>query len=320
MKIAVDLRVFSSWSITGVGHYTYQTLSHLLALDKHNSYQLFFNSHKTNDFIKRLQTEWGKYPNVEFCLFNYPNKLLNASLFFFQSPKLDQLANQADLFWFPNFNFWHLSSAVKSIVTVHDLSFANLPMFYSLKMRAWHWFVSPAQKLKQANKIIAVSQNTKNDLKQTYGLPDSKIKVIYSGINQAENCELEAKDAKINLPGKFILFLGTLEPRKNIIGLIRAFEFLNKPEYSLVIAGGRGWLYKKIYQVARKSFLRDKIVFINYPSDYLVQKLYAKASLLVWPSFYEGFGFPPLQAMSRDWISNVSEENLTDVSPEIGDL
>lgn len=118
---------------------------------------------------------------------------------------------------------------------------------------------------------------------------------------------LEVKD-KYNLPFKFILFLGTIEPRKNIVGLIRAYDELQKfaeetdnedlKKYKLVIAGTKGWLNEAIFNEVRKSENKDKIMISGFIDDKDKTAIYNLASVFAYPSFYEGFGFPPLEAMS----------------------
>ena len=167
------------------------------------------------------------------------------------------------------------------------------------KMSFWHKVVKPGQKLKSADKIIAVSNSTKKDLVEVYGIPENKVSVIYSGVNVGRGTRDEGLiKEKYSLPHKFILYLGTLEPRKNVEGIISAFEQITDSGYSLVIGGGKGWLYRKIYKKASRSSAKDKIKFIDYVDPADRSALYQLADLFIWPSFYEGFGFPPLEAMS----------------------
>ncbi len=310
-------------------------------VDKENQYYLFYNSFKKVE--DNFLAEWKKYQNVHFCGFRWPNKLLNFCFKFLRWPKIDQLIVNSsqftvtlspagrgkgegalDLFFIPNLNFLAVSRGVKKIITIHDLSFLRYPRFFSWKRRLWHWFVNPKKLIRGADKIIAVSENTKRDLVELYKVASEKVSVIYSGVTPhltspprgeeiAENLPLpngervgvrgfEEVKKKYNLPENFILFLGTLEPRKNIEGLIRAFEILKQsskfqvPSSKLVVVGPRGWLYKKILARAEKSSVRDDIKFINYISPEEKFAFYKLAKLFVYPSFYEGFGFPPLEA------------------------
>jgi glycosyltransferase involved in cell wall biosynthesis len=301
MNIGVDVRSLLEKERSGVGEYTYQLLGAIFDIDRENQYYLFYNSWKKvgGDFL----SEWKKHSNVHFCEFHWPNKLLNFCFKFLQRPRVDKLISSAgkiDLFFIPNLNFIALSRGVKKIITVHDLSFEFFPKFFSWKRRMWHWFINPKKLIRSADKIIAVSENTKKDLMELYKVAAEKVNVIYSGVGGSENIlDVEMVKKKHNLPEKFILFLGTLEPRKNIEGLIQAFEIFKKEDradYKLVIVGPCGWLYKKILARADKSPACDDIEFINYiaPEEKFV--FYKLAKLFVYPSFYEGFGFPPLEA------------------------
>ncbi len=294
MKIAVDVRGLLSRQITGVGEYTFNLLAALLAAEPDNRYVLFSSSIKT----LFLPQEFFNNPRIEHRHLKCPNKLFNGSLKFFNRPKLDKLAGPLDVWWFPNLNFWSLTPDCPSVITVHDLSFAKLPWAYSLKRRLWHQAINPKKKLFQASVLAAVSQNTKNDLIQTYGIQPQKIEVVYPALPDWQSNFGSEFEQDVVLPAKYLLFLGTLEPRKNIESVIRAFAQLALPGLSLVIAGGQGWLYQKIYHLVNELNLQNKIRFLGYVSAEQKKALLTRASVLIWPSFYEGFGLPPLEAMA----------------------
>jgi glycosyltransferase involved in cell wall biosynthesis len=305
MNIAIDIRSLLDNKPGGVGRYTFHLLDAFFRNDKTNQYFLFYNSFRKGQNI--FQEKWGNLPNVHFCAFRWPNKILNFCLRFFHWPKLDVLISnrtkrtKIDIFFIPNLNFISLSEGVKKIITVHDLSFERYPSFFSWKSRFWHWLVEPRKLINSCEKIIAVSENTKRDLIELYGISPEKIQVIYSGIEyQYTTQEIQSVRQKYNLPEHFILFLGTLEPRKNIIGLIQAFEILKEkykfPNLQLVIVGRCGWSYQKIFRRVRKSRFAQEIRFIDYIEDGEKFAFYKLADLFVYPSFYEGFGFPPLEA------------------------
>lgn len=306
MNIGIDIRSLLERERSGVGEYTYQLLNAIFSIDKENHYFLFYNSWKKVNHL--LPTEWKDLPNVNFCGFNWSNKLLNFCLKFLYWPKIDRMMQQKiDLFFIPNLNFISLSHRVKKIITVHDLSFERYPGFFSWKRRLWHQFVNPKKLICSCDKIIAVSENTKRDLTELYNVAPEKIKVIYSGVMQEsgivrQESRIEEIKKRYNLPENFILFLGTLEPRKNIEGLIRAFELLNQKSnvknqnYKLVIVGPRGWGYQNILKKIKQSSLRDDIKLINYILPEEKFAFYKLAKLFVYSSFYEGFGFPPMEA------------------------
>lgn len=298
MEIGVDLRVLLKRPLTGVGLYTAGLLTELLKSDQHNFYKLFLSGANVPE---EVFNRWQSFANVKLYRYNYPNKFLNGSLAFFKKPSLDRLMGSCQIFWFPNLNFWSVSHSCQTIVTIHDLSFERIKWAYSAKMRLWHALIQPKEKLTSAAKIIAVSQHTKKDLTEIYGLAEDKIEVVYPGIEQVvpTASAIQSVKEKYHLPEKFILFLGTLEPRKNVEGVIRAFESLKLPEHHLVIAGAQGWLCRRINRLVNRSLLKEKIRLIDYVLPPERRSLYRLAALLVWPTFYEGFGFPPVEAMAQ---------------------
>jgi glycosyltransferase involved in cell wall biosynthesis len=218
-----------------------------------------------------------------------------------------------DIFFMPNLTFASLSKKVRLFITLHDLSFERYPEMFSWKRRLWHYLIQPRKICEKAEKIITVSQSTKNDLISLYKINPQKISVIYSGIADKfkiidrNNKQLIAIKEKYQLPYRFILYLGTIEPRKNMISLIGAFnqfkiqtqkennEELNK--YKLVIVGQDGWLMKKTLKEIEISPFREDILKINSVTEEDKEYFYNLASVFVYPSFFEGFGFPPLEAM-----------------------
>ncbi len=313
MNIGIDIRPLMSPVRSGVGEYSYELLNAIFIIDKTNQYFLFYNScTDVSEFIPN----W-KQDNISYIKTDWPNKMFNASAKLFSFPKIDATIEKRvkfaqnkklDYFFSSNFNFTPLSKSAKTVLTVHDLSFEFFPEFYSLKQRLWHQAINPKRQCQRADIILVPSENTRRDLMDLYKISPEKINVLYPGTNcyseqdegsfQKKKLEIQKK---YSLPEKFILFLGTVEPRKNILGLIAAFEqayskFSNP--HSLIIAGHKGWRDKKIYKKFQFSPYKDKIKFIGSIGPEEKQTLYSLASLFVYPSFYEGFGFPVVEAMS----------------------
>jgi len=291
---------------SGVSEYTLNLVRAILEEDRENEYKLFYNSGR--DISGRMPE--FKYEKAEVVSAHYPNKIFNYLMQkTLRQPKVDQLLG-VDIFWLPNLNFISLSSQAKKILTIHDLSFLRCPNFFSLQRNLWHCIINIKKLIRESDKIIAVSENTKNDIMELAGVSEAKIEVIYSGIDEEfriidkNDQSLEEVKKKYDLADKFILFLGTLEPRKNIIGLIKAFnEFREnwaggKERIELAIAGGRGWKEKGARQEREKSKYKEDIKFLGYIPRQDKAYLYNLASIFVYPSFYEGFGFPPLEAMA----------------------
>ncbi|MFZ5364779.1 MAG: glycosyltransferase family 4 protein [Patescibacteria group bacterium] len=302
-NIAIDVRCLMEEKITGVGEYTFNLLKEIFKQDRQNRYFLFFNKQNPyKKFINLLKT-----PSNTLCEFNIPNRLLNLSIKFFDRPFLDSLIHakyksKIDLFFFPNLNFFSVSSFCKTIITGHDLSYELFPDFYDFKRRLWHRLIDSQGAFLRSDKIVAVSENTKQDLINVFNVNPNKITVVHSGIKIEAPATVDQRVIeKYHLPEKYILTLSTLEPRKNIETLIEAYDLLRKnanvPQ-ALVIAGPAGWKHDPILAGAKKSKNHQDIIFCDYVSVADKPHIYKQADLFVFPSYYEGFGFPPLEAMA----------------------
>jgi glycosyltransferase involved in cell wall biosynthesis len=311
MRIGIDIRCLAEGKRTGVEEYVLNLLPNIFEIDKKNEYLLFFNSFKES----KVDLSWtNKYSNVSIKKFSFPNKIINLFFWYFNFPKIDSLLGGIDLFFMPNLGFGSVSNKCKLILTVHDLSFERFPDFFSLKRKWWHIFINPKKICQRADKIIAVSESTKNDLISLYQLPESKIVTIRSAISDKfavisrnDPRLLEVKE-KYGLPYRFILYLGTIEPRKNIQSIVLAFDELQKNvkkynqkevlKYKLVIAGGIGWKYEEIFSCGGAPICIKDAIFTGAIKEKDKVYLYNLASVFVYPSFFEGFGFPPLEAMA----------------------
>lgn len=307
MRIGIDVRCLAEGKRTGVEEYTLGLLKELFARDTENEYILFFNAWRKSvpDF-----TWIEAYPQVTLRVFRYPNKLLNLALWYFRYPKLDRLLGGVDIFFLPNLNFAAVSRDCRLVVTAHDLSFELFPETFSWKQRLWHYLIDFRRLARTADRVIAVSRSTRADLMTEYGVADERIVVIPSGVDprfapmDRNSPELMRVKEKYYLPYRFILYLGTFEPRKNIRSIIEAYETLRQTggptveKYELVIAGTPGWKCEDVREATQASPYREHIHFPGFIADADKVALYNLASVFVYPSFYEGFGFPPLEAMA----------------------
>jgi len=320
MRIGIDIRTLMDVRYSGVAEYVLHLLHAIFKLEQENQqdqqqaeqtesnqYYLFYNSAKN---LSQTMPKFD-YPNVQMIGRRYPNKLLNYALLkLLNWPKTNQLFQQElDFFLMPHLNFVALESKTKNILTIHDLSFLRYPKFFSWRQNVWHSIINVKKLVRKFDTIVAISENTKQDLIELCNVPEEKIKVILSAIDD-EYQVIEKTDArlmevknKLNLPDRFILHLGTVEPRKNIEGLIVGYNDFreNHPDaddVKLVIAGGRGWKSEKIYQAIKNSKYQADIILTGYIEDQDKVALYNLAEVLAYPSFYEGFGFPPLEAMA----------------------
>jgi glycosyltransferase involved in cell wall biosynthesis len=197
----------------------------------------------------------------------------------------------------------------RTILTVHDLSFMRLPECAEAGLRAYLSKVVP-RSIERADLVLADSQSTKNDLIELLGVSPDKIEVVYAGVERRfrpmeGEAALQRVKQRYGLHFPFILSLGTLEPRKNFSGLIEAYGLMRDSgagiadrRLKLVIAGGKGWLYEKIFARVKELGLEDEIIFPGFVADEDLPALYNLAELFVFPSLYEGFGLPPLEAMA----------------------
>lgn len=328
MRIGIDVRCLAQGKRTGVEEYTLALLGQLFETDRENQYVLFFNAWRET----LVDFGWAtKHANVTVKRYRIPNKLLNLSLWYFGFPRLDRLVGGTDVFFLPNLNFAAVSHRTALVVTAHDLSFELFPETFPWKARLWHFLVGFRRLLRRADAVIAVSQSTRDDLAERYGIPEGRLHIVRSGIGKhfrpmSRNDEaLLAVQTRYHLPYRFILSLGTFEPRKNILSLVEAFEALARSgaaafdKYALVLAGASGWKSAPLYERIRRSEFRDRILLPGFIADADKPALYNLAAAFVYPSFFEGFGFPPLEAMACGVPTIVSHSSsLPEIVGEAG--
>lgn len=307
MNIGIDIRPLEGSSRGGVAEYTKNMLPALIRSAPSHDFFIFCNSYK-----HRASLDLFDLPNVRIKEFHYPNKLFNFSCRYFNYPKLDKLIGGLDVFFSPHFFPAPVSSKCKKITTFHDISFELFPEFFNLKRRVWHKYINPEQQAKTSDAIIAVSDSTKKDLEDIYGIDSGKVFVVYSGTSvlSEEDTKWKNTRSKYKLTNKYILALNTIEPRKNMISAVRAFNAIAEdPEFSdvsLVIAGSLGWSYKPFLKELDRSPYKDRIILTGPVLDKEKALIYKNALVFIYPSLYEGFGFPPLEAMSQGTPAIVS--------------
>jgi glycosyltransferase involved in cell wall biosynthesis len=192
----------------------------------------------------------------------------------------------------------------QSVITIHDLAFLLYPHFLTKESARYYGQIDQAWR--KTNHIIAVSEATKQDSIKLLGVPEKKITVIHEAVNPIYRPidQTEARRVthqKYKLDQGFILFVSTIEPRKNLPGLLRAYRRLRddyKREEPLVLAGLNGWLWEEVYETVDNLDLAKHVAFLGRVPDEDLVYLYNAASLFVHPSFYEGFGLTPLEAMT----------------------
>ncbi len=294
MRIAIDFRSLLEPFPSGISEYAYQIIRQLIAIDQKNEYLLFCNAQRP--LPQRIVSSFQQ-DNVRLVARKIPNKVFNSLQVSFHKPLIDEMCGGADILFMPNMNFISLSKKAKLVVTLHDCSFLY-PSFYSTKAMWWHRFIGPRKIISRADRIIAVSRSTKEDVLQNFGLPEKKVVVIYSGVDEKyfqmrSDQRIEAIKKKYSLRTPYVLFLGTVENRKNINGILQAWRDMSpdyKRKHQLLIAG--------------KAMKRDigshdpSVRFLGYIDAEDKAYLYAQATAFIYPSFFEGFGLPVVEAMA----------------------
>ena len=283
---------FITKKVTGVERYAVELSRALKKIDQN----ILFVSPKNkfiNSNIKNLETvEAGYFNNylweqIELPLFLYRNK----------KPLLVNPVNTAPIFY------------DNQILVVHDIAFLHNPEWYTKKAAVFFKFIV-GKSIKASKKIITVSNFSKNELIKYLKIPPEKIEVIHSGIPSSI-----LKYANYNYPnefGDYILSVSSLEPRKNIKSLIEAFIKLNRKDIKLIIVGKKNPL---VFNDAKLGIGKhDNIIFLGYVEDEALAKLYKNARLFAYLSYYEGFGFPPVEAIACGCPTMVSN---TSSLPEI---
>ncbi len=300
MRVGIDVRLVYHRQ-AGISWYTLRLLQALSQIDHRNDYVLLQH---------RRQVE----PLIAAQNFTTASLLTPAHHRFEQWPlSLETRLLGLDLLHSPDF-IPPLHNRIPSVITVHDLGFLIYPNFVTSESARYYGQIELA--VRRANRIIAVSNSTRSDLVKLLGAPESKINVIYEAADPlfqpidttiARTCLDTSLDTSldttaINIPERFILFVGTIEPRKNLGTLLRAYQQLRNLytiDIPLVLAGAPGWLFHDINDLVKSLGLTEHVIFTgSIPDNEHLRALYNLATMLVHPAYYEGFGLPPLEAMA----------------------
>jgi len=295
-RIGIDARLFGTAMAVGIGRYTEELIRHLVELDKDNQYHIFLSKAATASFpiyapnLSKTGVNFSHYSYRE--QFKYPAILRKANL---------------DLIHYTNFNSPVFFTKTPSVVTIHDLT---LWFFPGRGQKSWfrrmvYRFVIK-KTCQNAKRIIAITKRTKQDIVKILGINPEKITIIYEAVSKS--CKIISNDQKIkklkhkfNISKPYIMYVGQWREHKNIIRMIRAFSLFRRRyniDYQLVMVGKIDKKYPQIKATVKELELTEHVIFMGYIADSELPYVYNGAEFFVWPSLYEGFGLPPLEAMA----------------------
>lgn len=282
MRIAIDASRCTVARVTGTENYAIQLIRALIRLNTRHRITLYFRDQPRADLFPA--SSWVEQRIIPFK--RVWTHLRFAAALWQDKPDVTFVPAHTLPFVFPG----------RAIATVHDLGFKYFPQAHPTSQRLYlDW--TTRYSANRANIILADSQATADDLHKYYGTSPTKIRVVYPGVDKPVVGDIEAVRQKYKLPERYFLFIGTLQPRKNIARLVQAYALWRKQHPNdpteLVLAGGQGWLYDPAWTAGVEG-----IHLTGYIDDVDKGALYAGALALVFPSLYEGFGFPALEAMS----------------------
>lgn len=214
----------------------------------------------------------------------------------------ETLIGPVDLFHGPDFVLPPLRRRTRAIVTVHDLSFLHLPYCFEPALLAYLNSAVP-RAVERADWVLADSESTRRDAIELLGVPEQQTSVLYPGVEPrfqpiADQATLSRVRTQYQLPERFILSVGTVQPRKNYVRLVKAFTRLDVKDVHLVIAGGKGWLYQDLLDQIAELGLHERVHLTGYVDDTDLPAIYNLAQVVAMPSLYEGFGIPIVEAMA----------------------
>lgn len=298
MVIGIDASRAFVQSPTGTENYSHQIITHMLQLPEAKSH-FFVLFTRPNSIIP---SEIYRYSNVVVKEIKYRHLWTQVGLAKETWKKFSN--SQIDVLWVPAHTLPILRNPrIKTVVTIHGLEYRWLPEYNNLLQR-WYLPLSTYYAAKSADKIICVSRATEMDLKNEISFDIQKSTVIWEGVGEDDRSSIvDGRDtyAKYNLVAKkYILFVGTVQPRKNISTLIRAFAAFSEhhPDWKLVIAGSIGWKAELDLAEPERLGIPQKVIFTGRVSQAALRELYLGAGIFVLPSLTEGFGLPVLEAMA----------------------
>ncbi|MDQ5823583.1 MAG: glycosyltransferase family 4 protein [Chloroflexota bacterium] len=309
MKIALDYTT-GIYPGAGIARYTRSLVAALAELDGENSYRLFYAARglpRPTPETRQAAALFRGHPNFRPARVPMSVREMFAAWQRLRVPvPVDLFAGRMDLLHSPDFvSPPHVTG--KDVITVHDLSFMVVPECAEPKLAAFLGKTVP-RAVRRADHIIAVSRQTHDDLVKLLHVPPGRITVAYNGVDERFAPGAGANKAhslrnQLGLPERFILHVGTIEPRKNLARLVEAYGLLlergDPGDVGLVLAGRRGWLYEPVLAAAQRvNAAGGRVVLVDYVHDDDLPALYNMATVFAYPSLYEGFGLPAAEALA----------------------